>query len=1671
MHINKIDEIIDKILDDFYINVIKKNVIINKILNETNFVKYQLNINDIFREYFTGINLTELNDEIKNSDVYNTIVDLFKKFCMIYLFLTVGYMFKDNDSVFINNIIEFSKNQSAFSFKINNFFNSESNADLIKYYTILKQMNILFNADVKQKELLLKKVEYTNTIQLINNIGEDVIKELLAIKDASIKRHSVIKLIVIFDIYKVHDKKNIYKLIELTENTNEEFMFIDIVIPVKESIDFSVIESILTKNELNKGFAYVIWDYLNESADNLFYQDEGMEDKILKLFESKIILPISDDILLYNKMAENYEKVDYQSDKRKEDTKVKYIINKVDSAINLVRSEDLKDVKDQNSLSNLSNLSIEAKKQFYVPLMNRRAIIVNQIENIKIINKILNQGNITSENLELLRDLENYVIYPYVNLKESENSIMLHFRKNNNVVRSVSFEKKGDFKQRKKDRLQMRTTIKDGLLNIIGVFIPSNTKAINCIKSHKTKNIIKYLDSKNGYDAAVDIIRKNVINGEKIKSSYYWFFNPDIDIITQDTYVHLENISKVEQNKKILVKLYDELHNQIYQRIIDNIDDIIKSNVPITIQMVEDIINYYEVLLKITKNKEYLDKLETIIYDKYIQRGLIKYDKNDDLVYGITGEVIPLPEYKEEKSEKTKSEKTKRVKINTNKYSINKESGIEEKIEGVCQHNISWDNLNQVRKEDKKLFLDKLNKFVTDYVNINFENEFVCKSCGFYLNIKKYISDGKFDDNTKTFVVYGSPIDEPLEEISGYEKYKGAIRNIDRYIEKIALITNIPYFIGFNYTIRSRRKLLVKDVIDVLIENNFQLKKHIKQYHELASKNYGIKKDLSSLFVFELENNLFIYSSKDKDFYKPIKQNNVLAYVIFLIMLELNDTQVGFIDNKYNTKGFCNFTIFDKVYTNIFSGLKFKKNNKGDTVNVVDYPIFCYILYMIACYATKYKLWYHDIKDNMKDGKDEKTIRQKLAPLIQKIIITTVIDVINSILEYGFLSLSVPKANVNVKSRRHIYEVLIAKFYNKLETTFSNQKLYDSFKDEGRTSIGADKKSFIITKPEAYKLSGTYKTIYDLPINWRKITPTRLFLPIFIHKIDKYYDINNITNCESGNFHEWAFSNKTLECKICKKKSIELKYDKSLTDSIKTKNNIIRLDNLAKTYCKVDGEPHDFIDDDKNNKICKKCKLSDTHKYTDKELLELDKQFNNKLVNKANNSIIKSKQINDKIKDENDYINKLKIKIEDEYNEVVKKQNNLDEFINSFITYFNVLGNINKLKYNTYVFDHDHLGNKLDKEVVIIDSDNKINYKSNHPFFKTDVLYYTSYKAGKIDVFYDIKTNILLGYKEENKNFILNKLQNKRIRIEYSLFNKIKLLGYDRSNYNIEIKELNDKSNIKTIENDKINQIKNIIRNRNSNLKAFIYKFQRFINRLSNKYTTPIPKRETKYVNDEENYYVNKFENIINNYKKKINNIKLSSESGNHTIFKHWNGIDNITTEKLNELNYNIDNNIIKSSDINIIDKSGNLLLFYIVNELTKLIKYNSKNQSVLCNILSDFIDSYYFVYYEEEHEHNLDYKRFSYIINSQTYVNEVMERIGETEGIYEEYIDPNKVITEEEQDQIDDDNEAQEALDVENDEIDYYSLYDYNLGLEPTETYIKSIQNYSFQDYIYNKL
>ena len=140
MYINKIDELVDKIIDNFHNVVILKNKDFIKITKESNFVKYQELLNKILIGYDKYIDKKKLNKIIRNPNNVNTIINILKKYIGYYVFLYIGFLYKDKRDTYINNVIEFSKNQHNFDYRITNFFNSESNSNIIRFFILIKNI-------------------------------------------------------------------------------------------------------------------------------------------------------------------------------------------------------------------------------------------------------------------------------------------------------------------------------------------------------------------------------------------------------------------------------------------------------------------------------------------------------------------------------------------------------------------------------------------------------------------------------------------------------------------------------------------------------------------------------------------------------------------------------------------------------------------------------------------------------------------------------------------------------------------------------------------------------------------------------------------------------------------------------------------------------------------------------------------------------------------------------------------------------------------------------------------------------------------------------------------------------------------------------------------------------------------------------------------------------------------------------------------------------------------------------------------------------------------------------------------------------------------------------------------------------------------------------------------
>ena len=167
MYLNKIDLLLDKITDDFYATITNTQQL-KKILAETNFVKFQKELTDFLKSYCDKINLSDIEELLKNSSIKIKIQETIKRYLCIYLFLYIGFFYVNSDSTFMNNIVEFTKNSTQYNYKIDGFFNSESNALIVKYFQFIKQLLNFIEADTPQKkETLTNRMNINHVLNFI----------------------------------------------------------------------------------------------------------------------------------------------------------------------------------------------------------------------------------------------------------------------------------------------------------------------------------------------------------------------------------------------------------------------------------------------------------------------------------------------------------------------------------------------------------------------------------------------------------------------------------------------------------------------------------------------------------------------------------------------------------------------------------------------------------------------------------------------------------------------------------------------------------------------------------------------------------------------------------------------------------------------------------------------------------------------------------------------------------------------------------------------------------------------------------------------------------------------------------------------------------------------------------------------------------------------------------------------------------------------------------------------------------------------------------------------------------------------------------------------------------------------------------------------------------------
>jgi hypothetical protein len=1619
MFINKIDDLFDGYLNKLYEYLIQKKTF-DKLNKDTNFVIYQNDILGILKEFISkNVSKKEILDIIKNESYYEYILGTVKRYCAFYIYLGIAYYYSGGRDLFITNIIESSKNQKDLTFSIPNFYNSENNSKMINFFNDIKNIQTLIQIGKTIDKIKIvianNPLKFDSTLKLFNDLGEDYIIENFLQKD---NFHNILKTLIFRQIYLKEEKNEIVNFLNQEEQVEGEYIYIEIIQSnEKKLIDFTLIQKFLTLQQLRSGLADEIYDYLLEMRESRDFIIRENKDFINFLFSKGILVPINEDFLRFHDNNEKYdtESIVSESLKERDATKIKYVMNKIQNVRNYYSP-----MMDKNP-----KLKLDTEKLFHLSYEPRKAVLYNDNEEIKIVQKLKMSEN--AGDADLLIDLENMRKYPFNNFKHfSKDGFKLRTGKTIESIRSTSLKKKKD------EFLDLRVGHDNLDLAVIGIAWNPSQIPLNCFKVEDMVNIDNLGKDKNKFNIFLKTISKT-FDHSKNRKLYYWMFDTKKDFPKAGKYEDINVDDSIKNIKIMISQIYDtyiDLVKHKYESYIKNLDEISNWNL-------DNILSGYA--------SRYFDfnlnpNVKNYLIEKTLKTRLkeleITVDDVDEMIPGKRDVIIELPKLKIEKEKK-----------NIIKLNFEEEEEIElEKIknEPLCYHYLQWRNINRLSKLKSEDFSQAVVDFAKQYIKISKTGDYLCKSCNEELSIRKFIYEGTYVEELDTFMTTNIAVNQKLEEISKYSKYLRTIRNLEKNIEKIAYSTDLISYIGSSPTIRLKRKLLIKDVIDLILLHTEYLRKQPKNRIEEYSKKYNINKDFTNLFFFELKDDIFLTSSTDTDYYKLIKYNNVISYLLFFIILEINPGQILNLKDDKN----CNYFFFDKVGKTLFSNI-FLRLNQKEKIPIEKIPLLCYTIYYLSCVFTNNRIWLWN--ENLEGKNKEEIMKAKQSSRInvQKTIINTLIDLMNSITEANY---EVPEEDNKIgkaKEKNYLYEFIINKLSQKIKIVFSDVSLLKRIEEKSQKKVTFDEKtkkiSFIAKKSLSVEIFNNITTT-DLIQTNNERCDTVVSEMEYIDKKQIKTNLDLLTNCSDGKFHKWKFDKNDLVCSLCNQSYNELLklYHRTTSSEDENKNylhklKIFNLNKLAKKYC-LTGELHE-IGNDGN---CRKCKKNpETVKFNDRELEKMEKNIEEMTYEDNLEAIKEMKKHLEKKEEEENNIKNIIDKFNKRYE--TETNNKIYSYISDFVDRLSkILGNKIKiqdeiiyLKDTIYTLDHDYFGNIRKEPVYILSSDNKIETYKNHPNYNKDVLYYKD-KANNVFVYYDMITFQYLGYSENNKEFKKTK-SNATLKVNLSIRDSLLLLGIENkyvniyhlnsSLQNLSMKEILEKSNI---------LVNNYLRTRIGNLKQIISRVISIINNINNngKFNS-LYGAEEKSVIDE---FTKKIKNFnLNNKKEDSNNQKDSNNKKEDSIFKDWKYINNNLgfNEIPENIKINISQNYFDTSVIDYLNNSDCKLIFFLIQGLNKLLDYNSQIsiQSELSHLIIKLIKFSLNQYYRPYS--NSQVRKFDFVlINETPYIDDNLKVIG----FYQELLN-NKEIEDKKEKEKDDNYDAQQAF--ESMDIDDFEIND----------------------------
>lgn len=1669
MYVNQIDNIIDRILDQLYTQITTEKGAFLTIVEgqKINFVEYRDSINNFISDFTESIDIAPIQELINNKQNMVRIMDIIKRYVAYYYFLSIAYYYTGTIKDFRNNLIQYSKLQETSTFYIRNFFDTENNYQIIRFFKIIKDSSkLLLMTDLQKKSI--NQSEFKDAVEFLNSLGREYIDSyLLQVvnvnneETVSINVHNLIKTIVFGEIYRNQEQHVVFEILNDIEENETEFTYIDIVVNRDELSDYENIRQIFVGEENGDVLSRELYELTLENEKITYEATPEKNNSDLIKFD--MVVPIVDDFLRYHRDSERLE-VDnekgvflplvnntskniqlallFQQRKKKENTKAQLIVSKIDAISDLY----------SNNVKSNTDLEKEITKYFSNPFSYRKTVLHNYLEEVRVIHKIINQGKRAIEGNEYFLELREIINNAYFNFRDFKNygtSVLIDSDKVINMLRYSNIENLSTMTNLE---VETRSASGETLINMVGLTIqPLNNDPILCTRKNnlidirniefnymkhgkkktiKTDNgfiiylkLIKHIyiqtlsiDFSSSSKMFNDLSKIRELNPNLLDKLIYWIYDIDKDSYDVGVYENV-NLSFFQERIKVM-------NSTIYEKILDLLDKRI-------IQLINENINLdtYSIqsLVEIFSKMNYLDLSEDekreIIIKNYLQTkplqptSIIEISEENRIPMPIFVSRSVRTAFKIKIDMVDPTHLTKYVELEV--YSKPSDTTI--KKENKCQHENEWNKMIALRTGNINRYNVEVTQFIEKFVISASNSDFVCKICGQVLPIKEYVQDGSFDNNTQRFITAYVPVDIPLEDITEYRKYGLIIKYLDALVNRFSLITGTNMLTGATTANRQKRKAMVKNIIDIMVKHNsVNLTKNIniEDRLEYFSKKFNIDKDLDAVYFFEVDDSIINFSdtiASNVEISK-LKYNNMILYFILIFISELNGAQISMMSSD---KKIGNIYTFLNYGPKLFDGLLIKKNiNDKDTVPITNYPVLCYLIFIISYYLIQYKLWNYS-------SNNSKTFN----PIFMKMIINSLVDMFNSIMiDAGRLP------------DDYVYLLTSNKLYSQLNEVFNNNDIINLLK-KNHARYASKTSPEVISNPYSVVKSYSIENPIEIGPEPRSLHTFKIGDGIFYGLLDeiiypKMEEITDLTNCPQGSYHHWKIDGSEIVCSICGEKGVDVNGDIDRLNEAYYYN----LNKLARRRCKR-GTLHDLVG--KNGEfVCSVCGESPNKQCSIEELDQLSDNLNrieDERIERIFQMISQEREKYERIENQHskmisDLMDSYRTETgEKVYGKVSLLTNNLIKLFESVFgpnSTFNIDTFPVYLDNNIYIIDHTFNGSLLTEPIVVNQQENIIHFKENHSYFKVDVYYYTDNRS-QVDVFYDAVTLKLLGYKERHKEYVRVNTPNIYLKISSSIRERILTIGFESRYLDI---NTNESNNLYFV-------LDSLIKEHVSKTKTIIDKFIAIFNKIV--YYVPSSK-ET----DEEEIILlattRVIDALISKYYPMISNLGLN----NSKIFNEWNVFRNaFYFQPVNWAETNIlltDSKYVNVEIINYYDVSSNIMIYYFINELIFLLNDipNSVDKINVSQMSIEILSYLYELYNTDKFRNILEYKRFGYLLNGSDMMVDVMRK-GQGLQVSQELeanlddtrpdlTDVNR--TEEEQEELEDLKEEAEALDIESD-------------------------------------